>query len=329
MSQEPLLTPDDRRYSLYPIKYKNLWKLYKQLESSFWIPSEVDLSEDRKDFKGLPDALKRWLKHVLAWFAIGDALVQSNLNCFATEVENLECRAFFGMQSANEGVHAEQYAMLIDVLIEDPEEKERVFAAVEHMPSVAAKKTWTQQWTDPASASFATRLVAWACTEWILFSTSFATIFFLKFSAAPGKMPGTCFSNELISRDEALHCQFACEVYGMLKHPLAESVVHDIVAGAVQVEQAFVDDALKMHASLPGLHVEDMRSYVEFVADRLLEMLQCAPLYGTALPEALQCMHALSVGQGANKANFFERRNSSYSIAKMSKSAGFVDDADF
>ena len=335
MPTEPLLVADSRRFSLYPIKCKKLWDFYKRLESSFWIPSEVDLSQDRADFQTLPAAVQQWLRFILAWFNIGDALVASNLNVFSSEVENMECKAFFGMQTANEGVHAETYSMLIDTLIEDPEEKNALFEAVEHMPSIAAKAAWTQQWTDPTRASFAMRLVAWACTEWILFSTSFASIFYIKYALAPGKLPGLTFSNELISRDEGLHCEFACEVYRMLKYPLDESVVKDIIKGAVAVEQAFVQDALRLHEDLPGMSQADMCAYVEFVADRLLEMLSCAPCFHTPLPDALRIMDAIGAGAGVSKSNFFERRNSAYSIAKIQKpaasaaSSAFQDDADF
>jgi len=311
---------------MFPIQYPAVWEMYKKHEASFWTAEEIDLSQDAKDWEGLTDPERHFIKHVLAFFAASDGIVNENLGAqFSTEIQIPEARAFYGFQMAMENIHSETYSLLIEQYIREPEEKERLFNALETMPPVQEKARWAVQWMT-AEQSFAERLVAFACVEGILFSGSFCAIYWLK---KRGLMPGLTFSNELISRDEGLHTEFACLIYGMLQHQLPDDVVHDIVRGAVDAERQFICEALS--CDLIGMNNELMTRYIEFVADRLLTALGHPKLFGASNP--FDWMELISL-QG--KTNFFEKRVGEYQKAGVmtsgvdqEESRGFALDVDF
>jgi len=326
--KDPLLMENPRRFVMFPIQYPQVWEMYKKHEASFWTAEEVDLSQDNKDWDTLADSEKHFIKHVLAFFAASDGVVNENLMAqFSTEVQIPEARAFYGFQIAMENIHSETYSLLIEQYIRDPAEKEMVFNAMETMPPIQAKAQWALQWMNKEN-SFAERLVAFAAVEGILFSGSFCAIYWLK---KRGLMPGLTFSNELISRDEGLHAEFACLLYGMLQHQLPEDVVHTIIRGAVQVEREFICEALS--CDLIGMNNELMTRYIEFVADRLLTALGHSKLFGASNP--FDWMELISL-QG--KTNFFEKRVGEYQKAGVMAGAsgqdqeaakGFALDVDF
>merc|ERR1712134_80911 len=267
-----------------------------------WTAEEIDLAQDAKDWDTLNEKEQHFVKHVLAFFAASDGIVLENLaGRFSTEVQVPEARAFYGFQMAMENIHSETYSLLIEQYIRDPAEKERVFDAIHTMPPVAEKAKWAIQWMNNEN-SFAERIVAFAAVEGILFSGSFCAIYWLK---KRGLMPGLTFSNELISRDEGLHAEFACLLYGMLQHKLPEHVVHDIIRGAVNAERRFICDALS--CDLIGMNNELMTKYIEFVADRLLAALGHPKIFGASNP--FDWMELISL-QG--KTNFFEKRVGEY-----------------
>jgi ribonucleoside-diphosphate reductase subunit M2 len=284
--------------------------MYKKHEASFWTAEEIDLKHDLTDWATLSDSERHFVKHILAFFAASDGIVLENLaSMFATEVQIPEARAFYGFQMAMENIHSETYSLLIDRYIVDPEEKENIFNAIDTMPAVAEKAQWAVQWMEKDN-SFAERIVAFAAVEGILFSGSFCAIFWLK---KRGLMPGLAFSNELISRDEGLHTDFACLLYSMLQNKLPDSVVHDIIRGAVDVERRFICEALSCR--LIGMNNELMTRYIEFVADRLLKSLGHPILFKAVNPFDWMDMIAL---QG--KTNFFEKRVSEYQKAGVMSS---------
>merc|ERR1712032_1131872 len=279
--------------------------MYKKHEASFWTAEEIDLSQDSKDWEGLTAQEQHFVKHVLAFFAASDGMVIENLAAqFSTEVQIPEARAFYGFQIAMENIHSETYSLLIEQYIRDVAEKEHLFDAIHTMPAVREKANWAVQWMQ-TSNSFAERLIAFAAVEGVLFSGSFCAIYWLK---KRGLMPGLTFSNELISRDEGLHTEFACMLYGMLQHKLPESVVHGIISGAVDVERGFICEALS--CDLIGMNNELMTRYIEFVADRLATALGHSKLYGASNP--FDWMELISL-QG--KTNFFEKRVGEYQKA--------------
>merc|ERR1712222_315376 len=276
--------------------------MYKKHEASFWTAEEIDLSQDTKDWEGLTAQEQHFVKHVLAFFAASDGMVIENLaSQFSTEVQIPEARAFYGFQIAMENIHSETYSLLVEQYIRDPTEKAQVFDAIHTMPAVRDKAQWAVQWMNRQS-SFAQRLVAFSAVEGILFSGSFCAIYWLK---KRGLMPGLTFSNELISRDEGLHAEFACLLYGTLKRQLPEEIVHDIIRGAVDVERRFICEALS--CDLIGMNNELMTRYIEFVADRLLTALGHSKLFGSSNP--FDWMDLISL-QG--KTNFFEKRVGEY-----------------
>jgi len=270
---DPLLMDNPRRWVMFPIQYPAVWEMYKKHEASFWTAEEIDLSQDTKDWEKLTDSEQHFIKHVLAFFAASDGIVLENLSSqFSTEVQIPEARAFYGFQMAMENIHSETYSLLIEQYIRDPAEKERIFDAIHTMPAVREKAEWALQWMQREN-SFAERVVAFAAVEGILFSGSFCAIYWLK---KRGLMPGLTFSNELISRDEGLHTEFACLLYNMLQNKLPDSVVHDIIRGAVAAERRFICDALS--CDLIGMNNELMTKYIEFVASLA---------YGSWAPQAL------------------------------------------
>merc|ERR1712012_16517 len=256
------------RWVLFPIQYPGLFEMYKKHEASFWTAEEIDLAQDSKDWSTLAEGEQHFIKHILAFFAASDGIVLENLSSrFSTEIQVPEARAFYGFQIAMENIHSETYSLLIEQYIRDPTEKDKVLHAIHTMPAVREKAQWAVQWMNGEN-SFAERIVAFAAVEGILFSGSFCAIYWLK---KRGLMPGLTFSNELISRDEGLHAEFACLLYGMLQHRLPDVVVHDIIRGAVETERHFICEALP--CDLIGMNSDMMTRYIEFVADRLLASL--------------------------------------------------------
>jgi ribonucleoside-diphosphate reductase beta chain len=301
MKKEILLEENKDRFVLLPIKYSQIWEMYKKHEAGFWTAEEIDLHPDLKDWERLNDDERHFIKHVLAFFAASDGIVNENLAVnFMKEVQLPEARCFYGFQIMMENIHSETYALLIDSYIKDPAEKDRLFHAIETVPCVQKKANWALRWIN--EGNFAERLVAFAAVEGIFFSGSFCSIFWLK---KRGLMPGLSFSNELISRDEGLHCDFACLLYGMLKNKLSEEHITSIIRDAVSCEHEFVTDALPV--SLIGMNAKLMCQYIEFVADRLLQSLGYPKIYNSVNP--FDFMEMISL-QG--KTNFFEKRVSEY-----------------
>ena len=321
MSTEPILTETTRRFVLFPIQHPHLWEQYKKAEASFWTAEEIDLGSDLKDWVTLTEDERFFLKQVLAFFAASDGIVNENLAMnFATEVQLSEARCFYGFQIAMENIHSEVYSQLIETYVKDRAEKEGLFNALETMPCVRAKADWAFRYSDPTISSFAERVVAFAAVEGIFFFGSFCAIFWLK---KRGLMPGLTFSNELISRDEGLHCNFACLLYLMLVNPLDSSRVAEIIDEAVVMECDFVKNAIPVE--LIGMNSALMSQYIKFCADRLLESLGCEKAYKTTNP--FDWMEMISL-QG--KTNFFEKRVSEYSKAGVGNpSVGFTLNADF
>merc|ERR1712238_490880 len=307
-----LLRENSKRWVLFPIQYPSIYEMGKKHEASFWTAEEIDLSQDLKDWDGLSTNEQHFIKHVLAFFAASDGIVLENLSGgFAVEVQIPEARAFYGFQIAMENIHSETYSLLIEQYVRDPAEKDRIFDAIHTMPAVEEKANWAAQWMNDES-SFAERVVAFACVEGILFSGSFCAIYWLK---KRGLMPGLTFSNELISRDEGLHAEFACMLYGMLENKLPEDVVHGIIRGAVDVERRFICEALS--CDLIGMNSELMTRYIEFVADRLLTALGHPKIYNATNP--FDWMELISLQA---KTNFFEKRVGEYQKAGVMAAAG-------
>ena len=321
--EEPLLAESSDRFCMFPVRYGDIWEMYKKAEASFWTAEEIDLSEDHMDWVQLNANEQHFVKQVLAFFASSDGIVLENLAVrFMSDVQVPEARAFYGFQIAIENVHSETYSLLLEQYVSDAVERRKLFAAVDTVPCVKRKADWALRWVGSGS-SFAERLVAFACVEGIFFSGSFCAIFWLK---KRGLMPGLCFSNSLIARDEGLHTDFACLLYSHLRVPLAEETVHAIVRDAVNIEKAFILESLP--CALIGMNAGLMSEYIEFVADRLLRELRCSPLYDARNP--FDWMENISL-QG--KSNFFERRVGEYQKAGvMAHEAGdwvFRTDCDF
>ncbi|XP_048582497.1 ribonucleoside-diphosphate reductase subunit M2 B-like [Nematostella vectensis] len=300
---EPLLRENPHRFVILPIQYPEIWQMYKKAEASFWTAEEVDLSKDSHDFAKLDDDERMFVSHVLAFFAASDGIVNENLvECFSQEVQIPEARCFYGFQIAIENIHSEMYSLLIESLIKDKAEKVNLFNAIETMPCVMKKAHWALNWINPQRASFGERIIAFAAVEGIFFSGSFAAIFWLK---KRGLMPGLTFSNELISRDEGLHCDFACLMYKYLVNKPDEETVRGIIKDAVVIEQEFLTSALPV--KLIGMNCALMRQYIEFVADRLLVALNCQKVYNVENP--FDFMENISL---EGKTNFFEKRVGEY-----------------
>jgi ribonucleotide reductase beta subunit family protein with ferritin-like domain len=312
---EPILTENPRRYVIYPIQFNDLWEAFKKHEASFWTAEEIDLAPDLVDWKKLSDNEKYFIKHVLAFFAASDGIVNENL-CFrfSNEVQYPEARAFYTFQSAMETIHSETYSLLIDTYVDAEEEKDYLLNAIETMPSVKKKADWAIKWID-SSESFAERLIAFAAVEGIFFSGSFCAIFWLKHRGLG--MPGLTFSNELISRDEAMHTDFATLIYrDHILNKLPSERVLEILCSAVEIEKEFIAESLPV--SLIGMNSKLMLEYIEFVADQLLVDLGQEKHYGTKNPFSWMEMLGLE-----GKTNFFERKVSEY--AKAGVTAGSND----
>ncbi|MCX2744499.1 ribonucleoside-diphosphate reductase small subunit [Mangrovivirga sp. M17] len=322
---EPILQDNPDRFVLFPIQHNDIWEFYKKAEASFWTAEEIDLSQDLKDWENLNDGERHFIKHVLAFFAASDGIVNENLaEHFVAEVQYTEAKFFYGFQIAIENIHSETYSLLIDTYVKDGKEKDYLFNAIETMDCVKKKADWALRWID--NGSFQERLVAFAAVEGIFFSGSFCSIFWLK---KRGLMPGLSFSNELISRDEGLHCDFACLIYNNhVKNKLSKDKIREIITDAVEIEKEFVTDALPV--KLIGMNADLMCQYIEFVADRLLSELECEKVYNATNP--FDFMEMISL-QG--KTNFFEKRVGDYQKAGVmqDKSGGdkprFSLDEDF
>lgn len=300
---EILLSEEENRYVIFPIKYDDIWKMYKKAMANFWTPEELDLSKDYDDFVKLTDNEKHFIENVLAFFAASDGIVNENLvERFCNDVKVLEAKFFYGFQIAIENIHSETYSLLIDTLIKDKIKKVKLLNAIETIPSIKKKAEWALKWIG-SDRSFGDRCVAFAAVEGIFFSGAFCSIFWLK---KRGKMPGLCHSNELISRDEGMHTEFAVLMYSMLKDKPELSNVIDIIMEAVNIEKEFITESLS--CSLIGMNKELMSQYIEYVADRLLMMLNIEPVYKSSNP--FDWMEMISV-QG--KTNFFEKRVGEYS----------------
>jgi len=299
---EPILQENPNRFVLFPIQHDDIWAFYKQSEASIWTAEEIDLSQDLKDWENLSDNERHFIKHVLAFFAASDGIVNENLaENFVGEVQYTEAKFFYGFQIMMENIHSETYSLLIDTYIKDNKEKDHLFNAIETLDCVKKKADWALRWID--NGSFAERLIAFAAVEGIFFSGSFCSIFWLK---KRGLMPGLTFSNELISRDEGMHCDFACLLYTQhITNKLPKATVEGIIANAVDMEKEFVSDALPV--SLIGMNAEMMCQYIEFVADRLLAQLGNDKIYNVENPFPWMDMISL---QG--KTNFFEKRVGDY-----------------
>lgn len=320
-STEVLLQENKDRFVILPINYPKIWEYYKKHEASFWTAEEIDLSSDMKDWESMNDGERHFISHVLAFFAASDGIVNENLAVnFMSEVQLPEARCFYGFQIMMENIHSETYALLIDTYIKNPEEKHKLFHAIDTVPAVKKKAEWALRWIE--NGSFAERLVAFAAVEGIFFSGSFCSIFWMK---KRGLMPGLTFSNELISRDEGLHCEFACLLYGMLQNKLSQEAVHGIIRDAVTIEKEFITEALPV--DLIGMNARLMQQYIEFVADRWLRELGYTPLYNSSNP--FDFMEMISL-QG--KTNFFEKRVGDYQKAGVlgsKESQSFSLDDDF
>ncbi|KAJ7742506.1 ribonucleotide reductase small subunit [Mycena maculata] len=329
-SEEPLLKESRRRFVLFPIQYHEIWQMYKKAEASFWTAEEMDLSKDLHDWNNKLNADERhFISHVLAFFAASDGIVNENLlERFSNEVQVAEARCFYGFQIMMENIHSETYSLLIDTYIKEPTERDYLFDAIETIPCIKRKADWAIRWINDEQSTFGERLVAFAAVEGIFFSGSFASIFWMK---KRGLMPGLTFSNELISRDEGMHTDFACLLFTHLKRRPHPDTVRRVITEAVSIEQEFLTVALPV--GLIGMNSKLMCQYIEFVADRLLVALGNDKVYNSANPFDFMDMISL---QG--KTNFFEKRVSDYSKANMSSSGNnsaqtsakaFVTDEDF
>jgi len=320
---EPLLAPNPDRFVIFPIDHEAIWKMYKKAEGSFWTAEELDLSKDRVHWDALTGNEQHFIKHVLAFFAASDGIVNENLAMnFMKEVQYPEARCFYGFQIAMENIHSEVYSLLIDTYIKDGTEKSKLLHAIDTIPCVKKKADWAIHWMESEDTDFASRLMAFAAVEGIFFSGAFCSIFWLK---ERGVMPGLTTSNEFISRDEGLHTEFACLLYSMLEHKLSKTKAHKMIREAVKCEKEFILDALP--CSLIGMNAKMMSQYLEFVADRLLVQLGYPKIWNATNP--FPFMERISL---EGKDNFFEKRVSNYSKAGVGKKAEemtFATDADF
>lgn len=305
VEEEPILRENKDRFVLFPIQHDDIWEFYKKAEASFWTAEEIDLSQDLKDWENLSEGEQHFVSHVLAFFAASDGIVNENLaENFVAEVQYTEAKFFYGFQIAIENIHSETYSLLIDTYVKNSVEKDRLLHAIDTMDLVKKKAEWALRWID--NGGFAERLIAFAAVEGIFFSGSFCSIFWLK---KRGLMPGLSFSNELISRDEGLHCDFACLLYNNhLVNKLPQETVVEIIKDAVEIEKEFVTEALPV--KLIGMNSDLMCQYIEFVADRLLEELGCPRVFNSTNP--FDFMEMISL-QG--KTNFFEKRVAEYQKA--------------
>ena len=296
-SMEPLLTQTNDRFVLFPIKHNEIWGMYKKAMASFWTAEEIDLYADLNDWESMNDGERHFISHILAFFSASDGIVNENLALrFYNDVQIPEARAFYGFQIAMENIHAETYGLLIDTYIKDKEQKHKLFTAIEHFPCIKKKSDWAQKWIHDNRSSFATRLVAFACVEGIFFSGAFCSIYWLK---KRGLMPGLTFSNELISRDEALHCEFAILLYSKLLKKIDRARIHEIIKEAVEIETEFICSALP--CKLIGMNSDLMTQYIKLGYPKIYNVTNC-----------FDWMELISL---EGKTNMFERKISEYSLS--------------
>ena len=318
---DPILTPNESRFVMFPIQDDSIWKMYKKQVDCFWRAEEVGLSQDLTDWGKLNEDERHFISMVLAFFAGSDGIVQDNLAArFMGDVQLSEARAFYGFQIAMESIHNEMYSILIDTYIKDTEQKHKLFNAIENFPCIKKKADWAKKWIADNRSSFPARLVAFACVEGIFFSSSFASIYWIK---KRGLMPGLTFSNELISRDEALHTEFAILLYTKLQKKLHKKRIVEIITEAVEIEKEFITEAIPCR--MIGMNAQLMTQYIEFVADRLCVQLGYEKIYNAQNP--FDFMELISI---ESKVNFFERTNAEYALAnKTVDKDTFEFDADF
>ena len=315
-AEEPILHESNDRYTMFPIQYNDVYEMYKRQVDCFWRPEEVDLSRDLNDWASLNDDEKHFISMTLAFFAASDGIVMENLNVnFGNEVQIAEARAFYSFQSAMESIHSDMYSILIETYIKNPEEKMKLFKSLEYFPCIQKKAAWAQKWMGDKRSSFASRLIAFACVEGIFFSSSFASIYWIK---KRGLMPGLTLSNEFISRDEALHTEFAILLYSKLNKKVNKKRVMEIIKEATEIEKEFITDALPCR--LIGMNAKLMTQYIEFVADRLSVQLGYDKIYSSGNP--FDFMELISV---ETKTNFFERTNSEYAMSNCKKDDKIFD----
>jgi len=318
---EPILRDSPGRYTLFPIQYDDIYQMYKRQVDSFWRPEEVDLSRDLNDWAKLTDDERHFISMTLAFFAGSDGIVMENISLrFLNDVKVAEARSFYAFQSAMESIHSEMYSILIETYIKDTTEKNKLFTAIDNFPCISTKAKWAEKWIGDEDASFASRLVAFACVEGIFFSSSFASIYWIK---KRGLMPGLTLSNEFISRDEALHTEFAILLYSKLNNKISKARATEIIRDATEIEKSFITDSLPCR--LIGMNSKLMTQYVEFVADRLSVQLGYDKIYGSHNP--FEFMELCSV---ETKTNFFERTNSEYALTNCTKADDIFEfNADF
>jgi ribonucleotide reductase beta subunit family protein with ferritin-like domain len=323
---EIILTNNENRLTIFPIQYDEIWDMYKKAVSSFWTAEEIDLSKDIDDFNKLSDNERKFIKNILAFFSSSDTIVNINLGeRFLNEVQILEAKFFYAFQMAIENIHSETYSLLIDTYFKDPVEKHESFNAIQYIPCIQKKADWCFKWINDHNTPFSQRLIAFAIVEGVFFSGAFCSIFWLK---ERGLMPGLAFSNELISRDEGMHVEFAVLLYSMIQNRLSEDNVHQIMKEAVEVEKNFIIESIP--CSLLGMNAKLMSQYIEFVADRLLAQLNYNKIWN--VPNPFPFMERISI---ETKSNFFESRVSQYSKANVGNKQQHLElrkftlDADF
>jgi ribonucleoside-diphosphate reductase subunit M2 len=318
---EPLLTPDDSRFVMFPIKYDDIWKMYQTHFDMLWRPEEVKCWKDLPDWETLTPDEKHFISMILAFFAASDGIVMENLALrFMSEVQVAEARAFYSIQHTIENVHSTTYSLLIDTYVKEKDEKQKLFNAITTFPSIKKKSDWAQKWIQDQQSNFATRLVAFACVEGIFFSGAFCCIFWLK---KRGLMPALTFSNDLISKDEALHCEFAILLYSKLVQKIERSEIHEIIRSAVEIETEFICEALP--CKLIGMNCQLMTQYIQFVADRLCVQLGYSKIFDVSNP--FDWMEMISL---EGKSNFFEKMPSEYALATITEADSAFDfNADF
>ena len=316
---EPLLVSDDNRFVMFPIKHQDIWIMYKKQIDCFWRAEEIDLSKDMTHWQDLTKEEQFFISMILAFFAASDGIVLENLATrFMNEIQSSEARAFYGFQIAMENIHSECYSMLIETYIKDAVEKDKLFHAISNFPCIKKKADWAQKWIHDNRSSFATRLVAFACVEGIFFSGAFCSIFWLK---KRGLMPGLTFSNELISRDEALHCEFAILLYSKLNKKIQKHRFHELIKEAVEIENEFICSALPCR--LIGMNSVLMTQYIQYIADRLCVQMGYPKMFKVTNP--FDFMELISL---ESKSNFFERKISEYALADKSNSTNAFEFTD-
>ena len=305
---EYLLKKNSKRFVLFPIIHNDIYELYKRAESSFWTANEIDLSKDINDWEKLSHDEQNFIKNIIGFFAASDGIIMENLaSRFTNEIQIPEARAFYSYQIFNESIHSETYSLLIDTYIKDPEEKLRIFNSIENIPSVGKKALWAYKWIEDKNVSFGTRLIAFAIVEGVFFSGSFCAIYWLK---KRGLMPGLTFSNELISKDEGMHCEHAILLYSKIVNRLDENIIHQVFKEAVEIEKEFITESIP--CAMIGMNSDLMKEYIEFVSDRLLAQLGYSKLWNTENP--FPWMELISLRP---KSNFFELKVGEYQKANI------------